>query len=329
MACTGSVRKKTHPTKLDAHPRIRSIKKPCNLRCLSNSCICPKHWGKKNLQTGMLLLDRFFQVSLSIAISRSLVCPDRQNDHIADIVLVLASASVWACWWPLFLSHGYESKPWYHLVPSGSLKSPGNGCFFPQNPPNMVYFSMYFMGFDWSFDPNSGFQTSVRVPGVPHQLVPQQIQRKRQDGVHDGLWVVKTHLNVCRGWACPKDTSEKAGFGSQKTPTRIVLPCKPYQTLSNFAMLGFWVSINCTLFVMFPEQSSLITLASLVMNYTAPNTVPIVSFWSFWDFYMAQQTSESLAVLGPHHHNKSTHIFANRSPSTKLLPTLGYKKKSK
>ena len=146
-------------------------------------------------------------------------------------------------------------------------------------------------------------------------------------------------MMVC-GWS--KRTSMSAGVGlalripakklvsaPKKHQLRIVLPCKPYQTLSNFAMLGFWVSINCTLFVMFPEQSSLITLASLVMNYTALNTVPIVSFWSFWDFYMAQQTSESLAVLGPHHHNKSTHIFANRSPSTKLLPTLGYKKKSK
>lgn len=102
------------------------------------------------------------------------------------------------------------------------------------------------------------------------------------------------------------------------------------QTLSNYAMLGFWVSINCTLFVMFPEQSSLIILASLVMNYTALNTVPIVSFWSFWDFYMAQQTSESLAVLGPKKSQQiDPNIFANRSPSTKLLPTLGYKKKSK
>ena len=32
-------------------------------------------------------------------------------------------------------------------------------------------------------------------PRVPHQLVPQQIQGKRQDGVHDGLWVVKTYLS--------------------------------------------------------------------------------------------------------------------------------------
>ena len=138
-------------TKLDAHPRIRSIKKPCNLRCLSNRCICPKHWGKKNLQTGMLLLDRFFQVSLSIAISRSLVCPDRQNDHIADIVQCWHLRQYGPADGRFFCHMAMNQNPgtiWYHLVPSGTLKSPGNGCFFPQNPPNMVYLSMYFMCFD-------------------------------------------------------------------------------------------------------------------------------------------------------------------------------------
>ena len=99
----------------------------------------------------MLLLDRFFQVSLSIPISRSLVCPDRQNDHIADIVQCWHLRQYGPADGRFFCHMAMNQNPgtiWYHLVPSGTLKSPGNGCFFPQNPPNMVYLSMDFMCFD-------------------------------------------------------------------------------------------------------------------------------------------------------------------------------------
>ena len=179
----------------------------------------------------MLLLDRFFQVSLSIAISRSLVCPDRQNDHIADIVLVLASTSVGACWWPLFLSHGYESKPWYHLVPwnrqvmdVSSPKIPQIWCIFPC----ISWVLTEVLTQIQDSKPRSG------SPGSPTSLSHSRSNENAKMGC----------MMVC-GWS--KRTSMSAGVGlALRIPAKKLVsapkkhqlgssyhanPIKPYQTL--------------------------------------------------------------------------------------------------